>query len=76
MINLLLGIDPKMKLFHFMGSLVVLIGALTGGMIGMLLPKISTGIVSGLLIGSLFAGVSCFYLSVCHQSSDRLLIFL
>lgn len=48
--------DPKMKLFGVMLTTLVVMGALVGGVVGVLLPKISTGISLGVLI-SLFLGV-------------------
>lgn len=51
--NLSFSIDPRYKLFHVMATSLVGMGALTGGFIGMLLPKISTGIVLGCLVATL-----------------------
>lgn len=48
--------DPKMKLFGGLLATVVLMGALVGGVVGVLLPKITTGISLGFLV-SLFASV-------------------
>jgi hypothetical protein len=48
--------DPKMKLFGVMLTTLVLMGALVGGVVGVLLPKISTGISLGVLM-SLYFGV-------------------
>jgi F0F1-type ATP synthase assembly protein I len=58
--------DPKMKLFGVMLTTLVVMGALVGGVVGVLLPKISTGISLGVLI-SLFLGVvrSLAILSIC-----------
>jgi quinol-cytochrome oxidoreductase complex cytochrome b subunit len=50
--------DPRYKLFGVMASFLVAVGALTGGSIGMLLPKISTGIVLGSLVATLTCVVS------------------
>jgi hypothetical protein len=48
--------DPKMKLFGGLLAILVLIGALVGGVVGVLLPKITTGVSLGFLV-SLFASV-------------------
>lgn len=55
-----------MKLFGVMLTTLVVMGALVGGVVGVLLPKISTGISLGVLI-SLFLGVvrSLATLSIC-----------
>jgi hypothetical protein len=52
-----------MKLFGVMLTTLVLMGALVGGVVGVLLPKISTGISLGVLM-SLYLGVVRLFESV------------
>ena len=42
--------DPNMPVFGLLASLVIGLGALVGGVIGILLPKIGTGIAIGFLL--------------------------
>ena len=52
-----------MRLFGVLLTVVVLAGALVGGVVGILLPKISTGLSLGVLL-SLFVGVVSHKLDV------------
>ena len=45
-----------MKLFGVLLTVLVLLGAMVGGVVGVLLPKISSGLALGFLI-SLYLGV-------------------
>lgn len=43
-------VDPSMKVFGVMCASVIALGSVVGGVIGVLLPKISTGIAVGFLV--------------------------
>ena len=50
--------DPEMKLFELIAMVLVGTGALVGGVVGLLLPKISTGFSLGVFIALFFSMVS------------------
>lgn len=63
MSNFILYIDPKMKVFGVLLTALVLMGALVGGVVGILLPKISAGLTLGVLLSLVFGMVRSRYFS-------------
>ncbi len=53
-----------MKLFGVMAGTLIGLGALVGGVIGVLLPKISTGVSLGLVTSVLISTVRTFLLCI------------
>lgn len=73
--NIYTFFDPRYKLFFVMADILIAVGALTGGSIGMLLPKISTGFFLGCLLAT-FAALTMVTLEATILLKYSILIFV
>lgn len=59
----------SLKIFDVITAVVLLIGASVGGVISLLLPEITRGLILGFLVG-LYADAVCIYLLFLVQSPN------